>query len=123
MRGFCCIVSERKECDEYHGTECAHIRTPGNGGMGRKPSDVFIIPACRIHHHLMHSIGDAEFERRYGVDLVAKALEIASASPVKEIKEAAKAHLAIPAAYQNHNLRKWLRGDDGWPTIPPKNIR
>lgn len=52
--------------------ECAHVRMGTDGGMGLKPSDRYTVPLCPQCHRLapdaQHTIGEAEFWSRVGVD-------------------------------------------------------
>jgi len=61
--------------------ECAHVRSGTDGGMALKPSDRFTISLCRRHHAEQHAIGEAAFEKRYGMDLLALAEVFAQRSP------------------------------------------
>jgi hypothetical protein len=61
--------------------ECAHVRTGTDGGTGLKPSDRWTISLCRAHHGEQHAIGEAAFEKRYGLDLIALAETFAARSP------------------------------------------
>ncbi len=61
--------------------EAAHVRTGTDGGMGMKPSDSWSISLCAPHHHQQHNIGEADFERVYGIDMKALAAEFTSKSP------------------------------------------
>ena len=61
--------------------ECAHVRLGTNGGIGLKPSDRFTISLCRLHHAEQHQIGEAAFQKEYGMDLLAIARDFARRSP------------------------------------------
>lgn len=64
--------------------EVAHIRDGSDAGLGRKPSDWFIVSMCGGpdgHHSEQHRIGEKSFAIKHGVDLHALAAEFASASP------------------------------------------
>ena len=61
--------------------ECAHVRRDTDGGTGLKPSDRWTISLCRQHHLEQHQIGEAAFEKRYGIDMRALAVEFARRSP------------------------------------------
>ena len=61
--------------------ECAHVRSGTDGGTGLKPSDRFCLSLCRVHHAEQHQIGEAAFERKYKLDLLAIAVEFARRSP------------------------------------------
>lgn len=54
--------------------EAAHIRRASNSGTGIKPSDRFCVPLCADHHAESHR-GERTFERKYGIDLMAMAVE------------------------------------------------
>lgn len=60
--------------------ECAHVRRANNSGMGIKPSDAFTLALCREHHAESHR-GEATFERKHGMDLMALAEEFYRNSP------------------------------------------
>ena len=78
IRGFVCLV-DNEDCDGE--TECAHKRDGTGGGMGVKPSDKWTLPYCRHHHSEQHQIGEAPFEKKYGIDGIERCKEFAKASP------------------------------------------
>lgn len=61
--------------------EAAHVRSGTDGGMGLKPSDIWVISLCRDHHSRQHQVGEAAFERETGIDMKAYAREFAAKSP------------------------------------------
>lgn len=61
--------------------ECAHVRSGTDGGCALKPSDRWTISLCRAHHAEQHRIGEAAFEIRYALDMVALAQVFAQRSP------------------------------------------
>lgn len=61
--------------------ECAHVRGGTDGGAGLKPSDRWTISLCADHHAEQHRIGEAAFERQYGLDLRSLAEAFARRSP------------------------------------------
>jgi hypothetical protein len=69
--------------------ECAHVRRSTDGGKGLKPSDRWTLSLCRSHHAEQHRIGEAAFEKRYGLDLLALATEFARRSPHRKLWEGA----------------------------------
>lgn len=79
VRGFVCSIHDKHECEG--GIEAAHCRTGTDGGMGVKPSDYWAIPLCSGAHREQHAIGEAAFERTYGIDMKAIAERMASVSP------------------------------------------
>jgi hypothetical protein len=52
--------------------------------VGLKPSDRWIISLCADHHAEQHFVGEREFERRYGLELLALAEEFARRSPHRD---------------------------------------
>lgn len=90
VRRHVCIVPG---CDGV--PQFCHIRAglPANTpswarpGPGRKSYDAFGFPACPQHHPFdQHQHGEREFERRYGVNLLKEALDLARTSPVDEVR-------------------------------------
>lgn len=75
VRGFACAA-----CGATDGIECAHVRRAANSGMGIKPSDAFTVSLCRDCHRASH-MGEASFEARHGIDLMALAKRFYFASP------------------------------------------
>lgn len=61
--------------------ECAHVRRDTDGGLAVKPSDRWTISLCRSHHIEQHRIGEAAFEKRYGIDMRDLAEAFACRSP------------------------------------------
>lgn len=65
----------------------AHVRLgipkEDKGGTGMKPHDRWCVPLCDAHHDEQHSIGEATFARKYGLDLIALAEQLQRASPHK----------------------------------------
>ena len=58
-----------------------HVRVGTGGGTGRKPDDRWTVPLCPLHHAEGHTGGWATFEAKHGVDLRARAIELAACSP------------------------------------------
>ena len=73
----CCVPM----CNSESRIDPAHVRSTGDGGMSMKPGDDWCVSMCRDHHREQHQIGEAEFERRYGLNLTDLAREFASTSP------------------------------------------
>lgn len=71
----CCVP----ECHNMP-IDCAHVRTAANAGTGIKPSDEFTVSLCHDHHMESHR-GEKSFERKYGLDLMALAVEFFAKSP------------------------------------------
>lgn len=93
LRGFVCICeNDDGNCDLFHPIELAHYRTAANSGMGKKPSSIWLVPLCRVHHREQHTIGQLSFEQKHKFDMGKKALEFARQSPDRAIKESAKVY-------------------------------
>lgn len=77
-----CILWNRYEDHECYGPiDCCHVKT-GNGATNRsKASDAKTIPMCRRLHDEQTKLGEAQFERKYGIDMNAYADAYAAASP------------------------------------------
>ena len=61
--------------------QAAHVRTGTDGGTGMKPGDNWTISLCQTHHDQQHNVGEAAFEKTYGIDMKALAKEFARRSP------------------------------------------
>jgi len=79
IRGFECSVTS----SDFHGgkIEAAHVRIGTDGSMSVKPSDNWTIPLCGLHHNRQHMIGEATFEKEYGIDMKAIAEALWARSP------------------------------------------
>ena len=75
-RHHCCVPG----CEKLP-IECAHVRSGTDGGTGLKPSDRWAVSLCRDHHREQHQVGEAEFERKYAINLYDLACEFARRSP------------------------------------------
>ncbi|EBP6818099.1 DUF968 domain-containing protein [Salmonella enterica] len=53
-----------KQADDPH-----HLIGHGQGGMGTKAHDLFVLPLCRTHHNELHA-DTVAFEEKYGSQLV-----------------------------------------------------
>ena len=45
-----------------------HVSLKGHGGMGMKTDDSRVIPLCRFHHTINHSLGRNTFEEQFNLD-------------------------------------------------------
>jgi hypothetical protein len=69
-------------------SEAHHIRFAQPRALGRKVSDEYTVPVCRIHHRELHRYGDeASWWAGVGVDPLSIALELWRRSRSAEIKE------------------------------------
>jgi hypothetical protein len=83
VRGHACCVPG---CEQTP-IEFAHLRSAANAGTGMKPHSAFGVSLCCYHHARQHAIGQAQFEREYGIDLWALAREFTRRSPDRAMKE------------------------------------
>ena len=49
-----CLICGRKPSDPHH------LRFTQPRALGRKVSDEFVVPLCRIHHRLVHRLGNRD---------------------------------------------------------------
>jgi hypothetical protein len=58
-----CLICGRKPSDPHH------LRHAQPRALGRKASDEFTVPLCRIHHRLVHRVGnEAAWWQDVGID-------------------------------------------------------
>ncbi len=66
-----CLVCGRKHCEPHH------LGFMQPRALGRKVSDEFVVPLCRIHHREVHRISDEPaWWRRLGIEPVEVALKL-----------------------------------------------
>ena len=90
VRGHTCIVPG---CADGP-IEACHVRKglPSNtpdfarGGVGKKPHDCFVFPACSKHHKSQHAIGELSFAALHRINLLREALDLARRSPCEEVR-------------------------------------
>jgi hypothetical protein len=63
-----CLVCQRSPCDAHH------LKFAEPRALGRKVSDEFTVPLCRVHHQELHRHGN---ERAWWVDVNVAPLEVA----------------------------------------------
>lgn len=66
IRKMVCSVGH---CPNLTLIEAAHVRNGTDGGMGKKPSDCYVIPLCAEHHREQHRIGERSFSKKYGISM------------------------------------------------------
>ena len=58
-----CLLCERRPSDPHH------LRFAQPSALGRRVSDEFTVPLCRVHHRALHRRGDeSEWWRENGID-------------------------------------------------------
>jgi hypothetical protein len=55
-------------CGKKAPSECAHVRTGTDGGMGLKPSSRYTTPLCTACHRRQHTLGETTFWADLGID-------------------------------------------------------
>jgi hypothetical protein len=66
-----CLICGRKPSDPHH------LRYVQPRALGRKASDEFVVPLCRIHHRLVHRVGnEAAWWQDAGIDPIAVARKL-----------------------------------------------
>ena len=53
---------------QHPGTVAHHVRTPFNAGVGTKPSSVYTVPLCNLHHHELHYVGECNFWENHNIN-------------------------------------------------------
>jgi hypothetical protein len=66
-----CIICGKSPPNDPH-----HLKIKGNGGMSRKPDDVWCVPLCREHHNEIETSGKLSFEATYNIDLIISTLTL-----------------------------------------------
>ena len=99
-----CLVCGRQPSDPHH------LRFAQTGAFGRRVSDEFAVPLCRVHHREVHRAGnESKWWKGYALD----ALAVASAlwmktHPVRPLGQPADgpAPISHPASPKNKRNRK-----------------
>jgi len=89
VRGHECVMAALllHFCDGK--VEAAHVRSGTDGGVGIKPSDIWVIPLCSRAHRYQHDIGEAAFEKEFNINMKDIAKGLARHSPA--LRKRAKA--------------------------------
>lgn len=83
VRGFQCCIAGKNGHVCQGPIEAMHVRSGTDGGLSVKPSDCWTLPGCSGAHREQHQIGEAEFQRRYSIDMRAIAQALWQRSPHK----------------------------------------
>jgi hypothetical protein len=74
-----CLICGRKPADPHH------LRHAQPRALGRKASDEFTVPLCRIHHRLVHRVGnEAAWWQDAGIDPIMAACKLWNDTRVNE---------------------------------------
>jgi hypothetical protein len=92
VRGQSCLVCQRTPCDAHH------LKFAQPKALGRKVSDEFTVPLCRVHHHELHRHGN---EQAWWANL-----QIAPLPVAQDLWAASPAHnpASVPSAVFPVNL-------------------
>jgi hypothetical protein len=104
-----CIVCGRQPSDAHH-LRCAQPRA-----LGRRSSDEFTVPLCRIHHREVHRVGnEAAWWNKVGVDptFVAAALW-AQTRPVRSVAELPDRHQSTAPSTETPHPTSVSRSPNG----------
>lgn len=58
-----------------------HVRLGSHAPMGSKPGDDVTVSLCGDCHNALHFMGEASFQRKHALDLLALAAEFSAKSP------------------------------------------
>ncbi len=89
VRGHECSIAGKKGHICSRRIQAAHVRTGTDGGMAIKPGDNWSLPMCLEAHDLQHAIGEAAFERKFGISMKLIAAFLWRRSPHRRKYEAA----------------------------------
>jgi hypothetical protein len=74
-----CLICGRKPSDPHH------LRFMQPRALGRKASDEFVVPLCRIHHRLVHRVGnEAAWWQDAGIDPITTARKLWKQTRIEE---------------------------------------
>lgn len=98
VRGFRCIIEGKCGHVCSGKVQAMHVDYAGGKGMGLKVPDYYTVPGCaEAHREQTDVLGWPGFERKYGIDALALAKELAAKSPT--IQRAAR-----EAGYQTEDV-------------------
>ena len=86
-----CLVCGRKPSDPHH------LRFMQPRALGRKASDEFVVPLCRIHHRLVHRVGnEAAWWQDAGIDPITAARKLWKETRIDAGRTAPETHGTAP---------------------------
>jgi hypothetical protein len=115
-----CLVCGRAPSDPHH------IKFAEQRAMGRKVSDRFTVPICRLHHRELHRRGNERaWWESQGVDPLPVAANLwakthAFASAAANIEVAQRAESTGQGLTNGSSLAGWLQNDETKPIVRPE---
>jgi ERF superfamily len=86
-----CLLCGRKPSDPHH------LRFMQPRALGRKASDEFAVPLCRIHHRLVHRVGnEAAWWKDAGIDPAESARKLWKRARLKQERASSKVQTRCP---------------------------
>jgi hypothetical protein len=91
-----CLLCARKPSDPHH------LRFVQPRALGRKASDEFAVPLCRIHHRLLHRVGnEAAWWKDAGIDPVKAARQLWRQTRLNDPQDRHQSGVAAPPKAQS----------------------
>lgn len=87
IRSLPCVVCMNPGVDPAHIRYADDRYNKRQTGMGEKSDDKWVVPLCRGHHEIQHSVNEQKFWKGKGIDPCAMALVLHSVSPDYELGE------------------------------------
>lgn len=88
IKGLPCIIKKDGLHCNGKPVDGHHITTlEGQGIMGDKAGDEWLLPLCRMHHNSLHHIGEERFWQSWSIDEKEECRKLASISPDKRIRK------------------------------------
>jgi hypothetical protein len=105
-----CLLCGRKPSDPHH------LRFMQPRALGRKASDEFSVPLCRIHHRLVHRVAnEAAWWKEAGIDPIEAARKLWSRTRRAEGREGAISLHELPPAASDQDGIPPPAGEDSTP--------
>lgn len=104
----CCVICGRQPSDPHH------LRFAQPRALGRKVSDEFTVPLCRMHHRELHRASNEKiWWGQVGLDPLLIALQLWHAThPPTERSTRLRPRTLVPASEQRHEAKKAQASDD-----------
>jgi ERF superfamily len=103
-----CLICGRKPSDPHH------LRFAQPRALGRKASDEFAVPLCRIHHRLVHRVGnEMAWWAEAGIDPVSVAKRLWEETRTSQSEAGAKRPAAPDALSPSAGDQRQLSDSDG----------